>query len=217
MVLKRKGTEPTGSADSSSKKRRKFFDADGPAHEPDASVRAETKERRKSLAIVSDPDSAKERVQDDLEEGYFARSNNKAKAKNHVNEQSSPPSCDGGSGEDEESTAPPQHESLAAKTSRKNDRTPKNKAKYVPPEETKEQRDERTIFMGNLPTEVAKSKVCPFIRDYFLRFTDTPDYPVSSPQPSTTHYLRRPRLQNRIYPLPLCRFPESHVRTPQVR
>jgi nucleolar protein 12 len=32
---------------------------------------------------------------------------------------------------------------------------------YVPPDETKEQRDARTIFLGNVPMEVAKSKVCP--------------------------------------------------------
>jgi nucleolar protein 12 len=30
-----------------------------------------------------------------------------------------------------------------------------------PPDETKEQRDARTIFIGNVPVEVAKSKVCP--------------------------------------------------------
>jgi nucleolar protein 12 len=32
---------------------------------------------------------------------------------------------------------------------------------HVPPDETKEQRDARTIFLGNVPMEVAKSKVCP--------------------------------------------------------
>jgi nucleolar protein 12 len=32
---------------------------------------------------------------------------------------------------------------------------------HVPPNETKEQRDARTIFLGNVPMEVAKSKVCP--------------------------------------------------------
>ena len=30
-----------------------------------------------------------------------------------------------------------------------------------PPNETKEQRDARTIFIGNVPVDVAKSKVCP--------------------------------------------------------
>ena len=45
---------------------------------------------------------------------------------------------------------------------------------YVTPDETKEQRDARTIFLGNVPIEVAKSKVCPssfspgltFLTDY---------------------------------------------------
>jgi nucleolar protein 12 len=46
------------------------------------------------------------------------------------------------------------HETLAAKK-------PRQKAadtKYIPPNETSEDRDRRTLFLGNLPIEVAKSK-----------------------------------------------------------
>lgn len=47
------------------------------------------------------------------------------------------------------------HESLTKKD--KKVRTPKTK--YVPSEETAELRDQRTIFVGNLPIEVASKKV----------------------------------------------------------
>ena len=42
----------------------------------------------------------------------------------------------------------------------KRDRKKKDKARYVPPGETKEQRDQRTVFVGNVPVEAVKSKVC---------------------------------------------------------
>lgn len=34
------------------------------------------------------------------------------------------------------------------------------KTKHVPSEETPEQRDARTIFVGNVPVDVVKSRVC---------------------------------------------------------
>ena len=37
-----------------------------------------------------------------------------------------------------------------------------SKRKYVPSEETPERRNARTIFVGNVPAEVAKSRVCSF-------------------------------------------------------
>jgi nucleolar protein 12 len=37
--------------------------------------------------------------------------------------------------------------------------TKKKKVHYVPENETKEQRDQRTVFIGNLPPDVLKSKV----------------------------------------------------------
>lgn len=52
---------------------------------------------------------------------------------------------------------PPQHETLQ-KTNKKKSAT--KKVKYVPEGETREQRDMRSIFVGNLPVAIVKSKVC---------------------------------------------------------
>lgn len=50
------------------------------------------------------------------------------------------------------------HESVkAAKDKKQRDRG--RAAKYVPPNETSADRDRRTIFVGNLPVDVAKVKV----------------------------------------------------------
>ena len=35
----------------------------------------------------------------------------------------------------------------------------KRKGKYIPPDETSSQRDSRTVFIGNLPAEIAQKKV----------------------------------------------------------
>ena len=48
------------------------------------------------------------------------------------------------------------HESVASGSKSK---TGSGKTKYVPPEETQEQRDARTVFVGNVPVEVVKSRV----------------------------------------------------------
>lgn len=62
---------------------------------------------------------------------------------------------DGGS-DNEEDPDNLVHESLTKKN--KKVRTPKTK--YVPSEETSELRDQRTIFVGNLPIDLASKKVC---------------------------------------------------------
>ena len=49
------------------------------------------------------------------------------------------------------------HESVA-KTPKKI-KAVSTKSKFVPPDETAEQRDARTIFVGNLPVEVAQKRV----------------------------------------------------------
>jgi nucleolar protein 12 len=48
---------------------------------------------------------------------------------------------------------------LAHETTVKKDRRRQRYIHDIPPDETKEQRDARTIFFGNIPVEVAKSKV----------------------------------------------------------
>lgn len=61
----------------------------------------------------------------------------------------------------------PMHETLLPGASMDAGKAKKVKAKrYVPEDETREDRDRRTIFVGNLGVEVAKSKVrlhCPFL------------------------------------------------------
>jgi nucleolar protein 12 len=54
----------------------------------------------------------------------------------------------------DQATAPPTHESATKKLG---DNIVK-KSKYNKPDESKESKDRRTIFIGNLPVEVAKSK-----------------------------------------------------------
>lgn len=65
---------------------------------------------------------------------------------------------DADDGDDDAQTNPPTHESLGnGKTSTSKSRG--SNKKFVPEGETNEQRNARTIFVGNLPVEVAKSKV----------------------------------------------------------
>lgn len=61
--------------------------------------------------------------------------------------------------EDDDEYVPPVHESLA--TAAAPDSTPSSKKnkKYVPPDETPDQRDLRTIFVGNVPSQVMTAKV----------------------------------------------------------
>lgn len=59
-----------------------------------------------------------------------------------------------GDGSESDSSQVPVHESLTKK-SKKSSR----KHKFVPEAETAEQRDARTIFVGNLPAEIVKNRV----------------------------------------------------------
>lgn len=58
--------------------------------------------------------------------------------------------------EDDEAPANLVHESLEKKTKK----VRAARTKFVPQDETSEQRDLRTIFIGNLPLETASKKVC---------------------------------------------------------
>ena len=53
------------------------------------------------------------------------------------------------------------HETIVKNVKRDKTRSRHAHHHHVPPDETKEQRDARTIFLGNVPMEVAKSKVRP--------------------------------------------------------
>ena len=63
------------------------------------------------------------------------------------------------------------HETVAMGDQQGKTRPTRRRIHYErPPDETKEQRDARTIFIGNIPVEVAKSKVC---TSFFLALTYT--------------------------------------------
>ena len=64
----------------------------------------------------------------------------------------------GESSDDEHTTAPPVHETIT-KNGKKSSVATRSRSAYVPSGETKEQREARTVFIGNIPMEVAKSKV----------------------------------------------------------
>jgi nucleolar protein 12 len=61
--------------------------------------------------------------------------------------------------DDSENEALPVHESLLEGSKSRQKPTSTRKTKYVPDDETKEQRDRRSIFIGNVPSEVAKNRV----------------------------------------------------------
>lgn len=61
--------------------------------------------------------------------------------------------------EESEDEALPVHESLLEGSKSRSKPTSTRKTKYVPDGETKEQRDRRSIFIGNVPSEVAKNRV----------------------------------------------------------
>lgn len=61
--------------------------------------------------------------------------------------------------EDDGEYVPPLHESLAGTAGPDSASSSKKSKKYVPPEETPGQRDSRTIFVGNVPSQVMTTKV----------------------------------------------------------
>ncbi|WVQ79101.1 hypothetical protein IAT38_001195 [Cryptococcus sp. DSM 104549] len=63
------------------------------------------------------------------------------------------------------------HESLKAKAEKKAAKKAAKQSKYVPPAETQADKDRRTVFVGNLPIEAAKSKsVLHQLRAHLLSF-----------------------------------------------
>ena len=69
---------------------------------------------------------------------------------------SSPPDSEEG---DDGEYVPPVHESLAGLSDPDPVSSSKKGKKYVPPDETPDQRDLRTIFVGNVPSQVMVTKV----------------------------------------------------------
>lgn len=69
------------------------------------------------------------------------------------------------------------HESMLPTPAKSRKGTVK-KVKFVPQDETSEQRDSRTIFVGNVAAEVAKSKVCPIFQPLSNIAHNTPQQPL---------------------------------------
>lgn len=114
---------------------------------------------------------------------------------------------------DDEGTSNLVHESLReGKKARKTGR----KIKYVPAEETAEMRDTRTIFIGNLPVEVAQKKV--HMADLLSTKSFLLTLFIVSPQATSPTHSRSDTLcQNRIYQISLDSFSKSYLETPYIR
>ena len=100
--------------------------------------------------------------------------------------------------EDEENEGPEKalvHESLKEGGS-KGPKVRPPKTKYVPEGETKEQRDARTVFIGNLPVEAAKSKVRILLDAYWVATNLTVLCLVGPQRSYSTYHSQCARLQN---------------------
>lgn len=115
-----------------------------------------SKKPSKRAAALSDSDDSDDNA--DVEEAYAARTKSKP-APRPMAAKVDAPSDSEGSDSDDPDAPPPVHESLLPKKEKRDRGRKKDKVRYVPPGETREQRDSRTIFVGNVPVEVVKSKV----------------------------------------------------------
>ena len=79
--------------------------------------------------------------------------------------------------EDDGEYVPPVHESLAGTSGPDSTPSSKKNKKYVPPDETPDQRDSRTIFVGNVPSQIMAAKVS-------WHYTPLPAMSVNRFQPS---------------------------------
>ncbi|KAJ1303601.1 hypothetical protein OPQ81_011784 [Rhizoctonia solani] len=152
-----------------------------------ASTSAPTKRKheKKEKKLEKNEDSSAEEDDPTVEDSYHQR---KAKALNSSNPNVSKSSSskskaaithsESRSESDSDSDAdapPPLHESLTQTP--KSERT--QKKKYIPEGETPEQKDARTIFIGNLPASVAKSSARKSLQKHVLKCLSTsyPDLP----------------------------------------
>ncbi|KAF8575321.1 hypothetical protein K439DRAFT_1641486 [Ramaria rubella] len=115
--------------------------------------------KQQEIKIVAEEEtsSLEENDEDDarLEDDYLSRRTTRnpipSAKKDDTEAQSSEPEED-----DNEDAPPPAHETQ--RCSKNVRQKVLKKAKYVPPDETPAQKDARTIFVGNIPIAVAKSK-----------------------------------------------------------
>jgi nucleolar protein 12 len=94
-----------------------------------------------------------------LEDAYLSRRPSGSKAVETNIDIASPSEASDDDG-DEADTSRLVHESVANAEAQNAKSSRSRKTHNSPPDETSEQRDKRTIFVGNVPAEVAKSRVC---------------------------------------------------------
>ena len=87
----------------------------------------------------------------------------------------------------------PVHESLGKSKHNKKKESTKKK-KYVPDDETREERDARSIFVGNLPVQIVKDRVCTCILNNTLLLQPWLSITILAPwkAAATTHPCTRP-------------------------
>lgn len=114
------------------------------------------KRRRKDGTERKSNESSGDAIEDDnhRREPKLPKASTSALANSRTNRKSSTKKLDSESESESDCDAPPLiHESLAQKGENEKPRRKKN----IPEGETTEQKDARTIFIGNLPASVAKS------------------------------------------------------------
>ena len=126
--------------------------------------------------------------------------------------EQNPPSS--GSEENDGEYVPPVHESLSGATVPDSTSSSKKNKKYVPSDETPGQRDSRTIFIGNVPSQVMATKVSRVTgANPRCSWSDSLMSIVFAQAIQTPHPIIRPHSQNRIRPLPFNRLPKTNCQT----
>jgi nucleolar protein 12 len=116
------------------------------------------KEKQKSKTKVVEVEEVSGDEDDDsLETKHLAEKNTHSDASDHDDD------------DDGANPSLPTHESLLPAKSK---RIRSSKPKYAPSDETAYQRDLRTIFIGNLPLEVAQKKVCLLLVHSYLIYSE---------------------------------------------
>lgn len=126
------------------------------------------KPRAAAVAEIGTEDGLGDDTDNDawLEDSYFSRRPTQKPAP----ETEGAAESASASGTDDENAPPPVHETHV-ESGRSNTRSKaQKKVKYIPPDESPAQRDARTVFIGNVPIAVVKSKVTLyFVSGLFLK------------------------------------------------
>jgi len=173
---------------------------ESPQPHVDASI-SKPQKRKKVQKPVENPTSSSEDEDEEdddarLEDNYLTR---KTSHKPPIDEDASTAHESSGGEDDDDDDMdadPPTHETHSGAAIPKSRTKSRKKTKYVPPDETPAQRDARTIFVGNIPVDVAKSKVRLITVPFLALLTTRAPYPVLPKAAEATLHVRRTWLQN---------------------